>query len=341
MSSRHYLSPVSASAAEARELIALARELKADPFRDDLRNRSAGLLFFNPSLRTRSSMDLALRQLGGHALALDVGAEIWKLEHRDGQVMDGEYAEHVKDAVRVLSRYFDLLAVRSFPQRKSYEEDREDPVISSFARWSEVPLLNLESALYHPCQSLADMLTIHERLGGSDENRGVAGEPIVISWAWHPRQLPMAVPNSILLEAAKFGMDVRLAHPPGWELDDEVMGRARTLATDAGGSVTVHHELEPALEGARVVYAKSWGSIPTYLDPAAEERAKAGLRDKWRIQMKHMDATDDAFFMHCLPVRRGVVVDADVLDSNRNAAYDEAENRLHVQKAILLSLLKG
>ena len=344
MKTRNYLSPSSltrgsATPEEARELLALARELKANPYRDDLRNRSAGLLFFNPSLRTRSSMDLAMQQLGGHALTLDVGADTWKLEHREGKVMDGEYAEHVKDAVRVLSRYFDLLAVRSFPQRLSFEEDRLDPVISSFARWAEVPLLNLESALYHPCQSLADLLTIHERFGSDGKLGEVRNEPIVISWAWHPRQLPMAVPNSILLEAAKFGMDIRLAHPAGWELDDEIMSQARSMASVAGGGVTVYNELDQALPGARVVYAKSWGSIPHYLNPETEERAKAPLRDAWRIQTKHLDATDNGFFMHCLPVRRGVVVDAEVLDSDRNAAYDEAENRLHIQKAILLSLL--
>lgn len=321
------------SLAETRELFDVARELKKNPIRNDLHGKSLGLLFFNPSLRTRSSMDIAMSQLGGHALTLDVGVGTWKLEHREGKPMDGEAAEHIKDAARVLSRYTDTLAIRSFPERLSWGEDRRDPIMSNFARWAEVPLVNLESSLYHPCQSLADLLTIDERLGDARK------QPIVISWAYHPKPLPMAVPNSILVEAAKFGMDIRLAHPEGWDLDPEIMATARTLAEAAGGDVKVYNDLDAALPGARVVYAKSWGSIRNYRHPEEEARLKAPLRGKWRIGMHHMDATDDGFFMHCLPVRRGVVVDDAVLDSDRNAAYDEAENRLHVQKALLLRLL--
>lgn len=332
----HYLSPLSVPAADARELLRVARELKAEPIRDVLRGKSVGLLFFNPSLRTRTSMDIAAYQLGGHAVTLDVGTGTWMLEHRERRVMDGGAAEHAKDAAKVLSRYVDLLAVRAFPERVSWGEDRRDPILKSFSTWADVPVVNLESALYHPCQSLADLMTIEERVGDP------AGQPIVISWAYHPKALPMAVPNSILLEAAKFGMDVRLAHPEGWELDPEIMQQARDNAVAAGGSVSVHNELQSALPGARVVYAKSWGSIRNYRYPDEEERAKAPLRSAWRIRMDHLDAAGpEAFFMHCLPVRRGVVVDDEVLDSPRNAAYDEAENRLHVQKALLMRLISN
>ncbi len=332
---QHFLAPTSLDEAATRALLDRARELKADPIRRDLHGRSIGLLFFNPSLRTRSSMDIGAYQLGGHALTLDVGVGTWKLEHRDGKVMDGDAAEHIRDAAKVLSRYVDALAIRSFPERISWGEDRRDPIITAFSRWADVPVINLESALYHPCQSLADRMTIEERLGAT------RGEPIVISWAWHPKPLPMAVPNSILVEAAKAGMDVRLAHPEGWELDAEVMQTAREQAAASGGSVSVHHDLRDALPGARVVYAKSWGSITNYRHPEEEERLKAPLRHTWRIGMEHMEATDGACFMHCLPVRRGVVVDDAVLDSDRNAAYDEAENRLHVQKALMLALMEG
>lgn len=278
-------------------------------------------------------MTVGAFQLGGQALTLDVGVGTWKLEHRDNWVMDGDAAEHIKDAARVLSRYVDILAIRAFPERRGWGEDRLDPIIKAFARWSEVPVINLESSLYHPCQSLADLMTIEERLGSA------TGQPLVITWAYHPKPLPMAVPNSILLEAAKFGMDVRLAHPEGWELDDEVMTEAARLAEGAGGKLTVHHDLEAALPGARVVYAKSWGSIRYYRDPDEEARLKAPLRQRWRVGSHHLAQGDDAVFMHCLPVRRGVVVDDDVLDGPRNAAYDEAENRLHVQKALMLQLL--
>lgn len=332
---RHYLSPTSFSLDEAKDLLALARELKKNPLRDELLGRTVGLLFFNPSLRTRSSMTVGATQLGGNALTLDVGVGTWKLEHREGVVMDGDEAEHIKDAVRVLSRYVDLLAIRAFPERRSWGQDRKDPIIRAFAEWAEVPVINLESALGHPCQSLADMLTIQERLGDPQ------GQPIVITWAYHPKPLPMAVPNSALLEAAKWGMDVRLAHPKGWELDSDVMAQAGTLAQAAGGSVKVYNDLDEALPGARVVYAKSWGSIANYRHPDEETRLKAPLRGKWRVGTHHMDAAGpDSVFMHCLPVRRGVVVDDAVLDGPRNAAYDEAENRLHVQKALMMRLLQ-
>lgn len=330
---RHFLSPLSLSVDETRDLIELARELKKDPIRTDLAGKAVGLLFFNPSLRTRSSMDIGVWQLGGHPLTLDVGTGTWKLEHREGRVMDGDAAEHVKDAVKVLSRYVQALAIRSFPERISWGEDRRDPIVSAFAKWSDVPIINMESALYHPCQGLADAMTMQERLGE------LSGQPIVISWAWHPKALPMAVPNTILLEAAKHGMDVRLAHPEGWDLDPDIMREATRLATAGGGGVTVHNDLDTALPGARVVYAKSWGSIRNYARPDLEAEASRAHRGRWRISMDHMERTDDAFFMHCLPVRRGVIVDDAVLDSPRNAAYDEAENRLHVQKALMIRML--
>lgn len=330
---RHFTAPNSISVAEMNELLALAQELKRTPIRTDMAGRSVGMVFFNPSLRTRSSMDIGAWQLGGHALALDVGVGTWKLEHRTGIVMDGEAAEHIKEAVKVLSRYVDLLGVRSFPERLSWGEDRLDPILSGFASYADVPVINLESALHHPCQGLADALTIRERLG---ETRN---QPIVISWAWHPKQLPMAVPNTALMQAAMLGMDVRLAHPEGWDLDPEIMKTSSALAQSNGGNVRVYNDLREALPGARVVYAKSWGSIPNYRNPDEETRLKAPLRDRWRISMDTMNRTDNAFFMHCLPVRRNVVVDDEVLDSARNAAYDEAENRLHVQKALMLRLL--
>lgn len=331
--SRNFLSPTSLTPAETAELLELAAELKREPFRDVLKGRSVGMLFFNPSLRTRTSMDIAVHQLGGHPLTLNIGQGTWSLEHRENVVMDGEYAEHIKDAAQVLSRYVDILAIRAFAERKGWGVDRRDPIINGFANWCDVPVLNMEGAMHHPCQSLADMLTIRERLGEPK------AKPIVISWAWHPKALPMAVPNSILVEAAKAGMDIRLAHPQGWELDDEVMATARDLASAGGGDLNVYHDLDDALEGAQVVYAKSWGSIEHYSDPVREEQLKRPLRNTWRISMDHMERTNDAFFMHCLPVRRGVVVDDAVLDSDRNAAYDEAENRLHVQKAILSHLV--
>jgi N-acetylornithine carbamoyltransferase len=278
-------------------------------------------------------MDIAVHELGGHPLTLNIGQGTWLLEHRENQVMDGQYAEHIKDAARVLSRYVDVLAVRAFAAREAWGIDKQDPIINGFAKWSDVPVVNLEGAMHHPCQSLADMLTIRERLGEPKKKK------IAITWAWHPKALPMAVPNSILTESAKAGMDVTLAHPEGWELDEDVMHGAEDLAGKQGGSVNVVHDMDAAVEDADVIYAKSWGSIAHYRDQETESRVKQRYRIQWRVQEKHLADDPDRFFMHCLPVRRGVVVDDAVLDSDQNAAYDEAENRLHVQKAMLLRIL--
>lgn len=331
---RHFLSPTSLSPEATRELLQLAEQLKVNRYGDALKNKSVGMVFFNPSLRTRASMDIAVQELGGHPLTLNIGQGTWSLEHREGVVMDGEYAEHIKDAARVLSRYVDILAVRAFPERKSWGIDRQDPVVAGFAKYATVPVINLEGALHHPCQSLADMLTIREQFGEPK------GQPIAITWAWHPKALPMAVPNSILVEAAKAGMDIRLAHPEGWELDEDIMNTARTLAEQQGGKVTVHNEMGSAVQGAKVVYAKSWGSIQHYRSPEDEERVKLHLRNDWRVTEEQMAKSDDGVFMHCLPVRRGVIVDDAVIDSPRSVVYDEAENRLHVQKALLAMMAR-
>lgn len=331
---RHFLSPTSLTPDQTRELFELATYLKQNRFGDALKNKSVGMVFFNPSLRTRTSMDVAIQQLGGHPVSLNIGQGTWTLEHREGVVMDGGYAEHIKEAARVLSRYVDILAVRAFPDRVSWGVDRQDPVIQGFAKYSTVPMINLEGALHHPCQSLADMLTIREKIGEPK------GQPITITWAWHPKALPMAVPNSALIEAAKAGMEIRLAHPPGWELDDDIMAQARQLATAGGGSVTVHHDMESAMQGSRVVYAKSWGSIQHYNHPEEEERIKRPLRDQWRVTEERMAKTDNGLFMHCLPVRRGVIVDDAVIDSPNSVVIDEAENRLHVQKALLAMMAR-
>ena len=331
---RHFLRPTSLTPDETRELLELAAHLKKNPISDVLKNRSVGMVFFNPSLRTRTSMDVGVQQLGGHPLSLNIGQGTWTLEHREGVVMDGNYAEHIKDAAKVLSRYVDILAVRAFPDRVSWEVDRQDPVVEGFARHATVPMINLEGALHHPCQSLADMLTIREQIGEPK------AQPITITWAWHPKSLPMAVPNSALIEAAKAGMEIRLAHPPGWELDDEIMREANELATAGGGSVTVHHDMDTAMQGSRVVYAKSWGAIKYYNNPEEEARVKADLKDQWRVTEQRMAKTDRGIFMHCLPVRRNVIVDDAVIDSPASVVYDEAENRLHVQKALLAMMAR-
>ncbi len=298
-----------------------------------LAGKSVALVFFNPSLRTRASMQVGIYELGGHAVVLEPGGTSWTLEHRDGVVMDGDKTEHVAEFVKVLGRYCSAIGVRTFAALKNWEEERTDPVFTAFARHSEVPVINLESAMHHPCQAMADMMTIRERLGAGRKR-------VVLTWAWHPKPLPMAVPNSFALAAAQMGHDLVIGHPPGYELDEELMSVIEEQAAEAGGSTEVINDVEAAIEGAEVVYAKSWGSKQFYGAADKDVAERAQYRSKWIVDEQKMLRTNNAIFMHCLPVRRNVIVTDGVIDSVASVVIDEAENRLHVQKAILATLLE-
>src|SRR4026207_1330743 len=214
-----------------------------------LAGKSVALVFFNPSLRTRASMQVGIYELGGNAVVLEPGGTSWTLEHRVGAVMESDKTEHVAEFVRVLERYCVAIGVRTFAALKDWNEERTDPVLNAFARYASVPIINLESAMHHPCQSTADMMTIREKLG---EGR----KRVVLTWAWHPKLLPMAVPNSFTLAAAQMGHDLVIAHPPGYELDEELIADSRQLATESGGSVTITHDMDAAFRGAEGIYAK-------------------------------------------------------------------------------------
>src|ERR687885_883875 len=299
-----------------------------------LAGRSVALVFFNPSLRTRASMQVGIYELGGNAVVLEPGGTSWTLEHREGVVMDSDKTEHVAEFVRVLGRYCSMIGVRTFAALKDWDEERADPVLSAFARYSEVPIINLESAMHHPCQSLADMLTIREKLG---EGR----KRVLLTWAWHPKPLPMAVPNSFALAAAQLGHDLTIAHPPGYELDEELIREINHRAFDAGSTVTRTDDVEEAFDGAQVVYAKSWGSKDCYGSPQDDLEMRARYRSDWIVDAAKMARTDAGLFMHCLPVRRNVIVTDEVIDSPSSVVIDEAENRLHVQKAVMRGLGAG
>ncbi len=330
------LKPEDLSQQQTAEVLDLALALKKDPWRDDLKKKILGMVFFNPSLRTRVSFDVAMKHLGGDATVLDVGSGMWNLEHREDVVMDGDKSEHIREAAAVLGRYTDALAVRAFPKYdQSWEDNRLEPIHEGFAKYSGKPLINMESSLHHPCQGLADILTLKEKLGDLKK------QPIVISWAWHPKPLPMAVTNSILLEACKAGMEVRLAHPEGWDLDEDVIQSAKNQASTNGGTLNISHDFEESYEGARAVYVKSWGSIRNYGQPDKEMQEALAYKGKWQLTSKQMKKTSDGIHLHCLPVRRGVEITSEVLDSPASVVIDEAENRLHVQKALLLKLLGG
>ncbi len=298
-----------------------------------LSGRSVALVFFNPSLRTRASMQVGIHELGGNAVVLEPGGATWTLEHREGAVMDADKTEHVAEFVRVLGRYCVAIGVRAFAALKNWEEERTDPILNAFAKYSTVPIINLESAMHHPCQALADMMTIREQLG---EGR----KKVLLTWAWHPKPLPMAVPNSFALAAAQMGHEVVIAHPPGYELDDELMEDIRQQAAGAGGKIRIANDIDEAFVDAEVVYAKSWGSKNFYGAPEKDVAERAQYRAKWFVDEAKMSKTNNGIFMHCLPVRRNVIVTDGVIDSPSSVVVDEAENRLHVQKAILAELLK-
>ena len=330
---RDFLTTRDWSRAELEQLIETALSFKrGDERGKPLAGRSVALVFFNPSLRTRASMQVGIFELGGNAVVLEPGGTSWTLEHREGAVMDADKTEHVAEFVRVLGRYCAAVGVRTFALLKDWEEERRDPVLKAFAKYADVPLINLESAMHHPCQALADMMTVREKLGAGRKR-------VLLSWAWHPKPLPMAVPNSFALAAAQMGHDLVIAHPAGYELDEELMRETEACARESGGSLSVTNDVDEAFEGAQVVYAKSWGSKNFYGATAKDLEERAAYREAWIVDERKMRRTQSAIFMHCLPVRRNVIVTDSVIDSASSVVIDEAENRLHVQKAVMTRLL--
>ena len=320
------------SRAELEEFIESALQFKKGEIANkSLSGKSVALVFFNPSLRTRASMQVGIYELGGNAVILEPGNTSWTLEHRENVVMDSDKTEHLKEFVGVLERYVSLIGVRTFAELKDWNLERTEPVLSAFERYSTKPIINLESAMQHPCQAMADMLTIRERFGKQRKK-------VLLTWAWHPKPLPMAVPNSFALAAAQFGHDLRIAHPKGYELDAELMETIRRQSAEAGGSLEIISEIDEAFDDAEIVYAKSWGSFQHYGNANQDVRERAIYRDKWIVDEAKMRRTNDAIFMHCLPVRRNVIVTDAVIDSANSVVIDEAENRLHVQKAIMAKL---
>ncbi|MBK6721871.1 MAG: N-acetylornithine carbamoyltransferase [Acidobacteria bacterium] len=314
---------------QLNDLIDSAVKIKSGEVKDrPLDGKSIALVFFNPSLRTRASMQVGIYELGGNAVILEPGGTSWTLEHRDGVVMDGNKTEHLAEFVRVLERYVSAIGVRTFAELKDWETERTDPILNAFAKYATVPIINLESAMHHPCQSMADMMTIREKLGSGKKK-------VLLTWAWHPKPLPMAVPNSFALSAAQFGHDLRIAHPAGYELDEELVSEIQQHSVANGGSVEFTNDVHAAFDDVEVVYAKSWGGKQFYGVTEKDIEHRAGLRNDWIVDEEKMARTHNAKFMHCLPVRRNVIVTDGVIDSVNSVVVDEAENRLHIQKAIL------
>lgn len=331
---RHFLTTEDWSRAELQSILDEAAALKADPIQPRLRDRTIALIFFNPSLRTRTSFEIGAFQMGAHAVVLEPGKGAWPIAFDMGAVMDGAEEEHVREAARVLSRYCDLIAVRAFPKFEDWAVDRQDRVIRAFAEHATVPVINMET-IVHPCQELALMLALRERLGATD------GRKFLLTWTYHPRPLNTAVANSALLIAAKFGFNVTLLCPtPEYVLDERYVSAAEASARLEGRSIEIVHDLDAAYAGADIVYAKSWGALP-YFGRWEEEKP---IRDRHRhfiVDEAKMAKTPDAFFSHCLPMRRNVKATDGVADGPRSLIIEEAENRLHVQKALMDRLVNA
>lgn len=316
-------------------LAARSLELRAGSALQRSPGKRLAAVFLNPSLRTRTSMEAAAFAMGGFPMIVNPGKDAWSLEVRKGVVMNGGATEHIADAVRVLGQYADTLAVRAFPSLEDREEDRAEPVLKAFMEHAGVPVINLESALYHPMQGLADTATWLDHLGPD-----LRGQPITLTWAPHPKALPASVPNQVLLSAALVGMNVTVAHPEGFDLDPEIVARASALAGARGGKVRITHDQADGLKGARVVVAKSWSGFSGY-GRRAEEAAQRATLGAWTVSEEKMKLGDQAGFMHCLPVRRNVVVNDDVLDGPRSWAFEEAGLRMWTAMALLEKMWGG
>ncbi|MBK6598847.1 MAG: N-acetylornithine carbamoyltransferase [Proteobacteria bacterium] len=322
------------SGEEIAALLALAKRLEQHPEPQALAGKILGLLFFNPSLRTMSSFQAGMARLGGSSFVISAGNGTWQLETRRGAIMDGVAAEHVREGVPVLSHYCDVLGIRAFAGGTNLNEDLAETSFREMTSLVAKPVINMESAVNHPCQALADWKTMDD-LGLPQRAK------FVLSWVNHPRALPLAVPSATVHMAAMRGMDVVVLRPEGFALPDAIMAKARAAADSAGGTLRETSNRAEALAGAQVVYAKEWGCTSHYGNADVDRELRSKLID-WCVRDSWFEHTlADCRLMHCLPVRRNVAVADEVLDSARSVVQREAYNRMTVQMAVLHSLLSG
>ncbi len=296
------------------QLIQSSLRFKEDPYHSQVgKNKTLGLIFFNPSLRTRLSTVRAAKNLGMEVLVMNVDSDSWKLETLDGVVMDGDKAEHIKDAAAVLGEYCDVLGIRAFPSFQNREEDYRESVLKAFMTYAGRPIVNLESATLHPLQSLADLVTI-------EETRQSARPKVVLTWAPHVKALPQSVPNSFAQWANAMDYQFTVTCPEEFALKDEFIGEA-----------VVTHDQHEALKDADFVYVKNWSSYEDY--------GRVGDHPDWLVDQSKMRLTNNAHFMHCLPVRRNVVVTDEVIDSSAAIHLQQAGNRIWSAQSVLHEIL--
>ena len=305
---------------DIKKAIEEAKYVKANPFADQELGRNTTLLmvFFNHSLRTRLSTQKAALNLGMNVIVLDVNQGAWKLETERGVVMDGDKSEHLLEAIPVMGSYCDLIGVRSFARFESKEDDYNEVILNQFIKYSGKPVFSMEAATRHPLQTFADILTI-------EEHKTKARPKVVLTWAPHPKALPQAVPNSFAEGINMTDYDFVIANPEGYDLDPEFVGKAR-----------VTHDQDEALRGADFVYAKNWAAYgdPNYGQVLSRDRS-------WTVTSEKMALTDNAFFMHCLPVRRNMIVSDEVIESPKSLVIPEAANRVVSAQTVMKMMLKS
>ena len=305
---------------DINEAVRKAEYVKANPFADQElgRNRTLLMLFFNSSLRTRLSTQKAAMNLGMNVMVLDVNQGAWKLETERGVVMDGDKPEHLLEAIPVMGCYCDVIGVRSFAKFESKADDYGEKILEQFIKYSGKPVFSMEAATRHPLQTFADIITI-------EEYRKKERPKVVMTWAPHPKALPQAVPNSFAEGMQMTGYEFVITHPHGYELDPKFVGNAK-----------VEYDQDKALEGADFVYAKNWSAYE------GENYGKVLSMDRsWTVDSRKMALTDNAYFMHCLPVRRNMIVTDDVIESPQSIVIPEAANRVVSAQTVLKELLKG
>lgn len=329
---KNFITTQNWSRSELQDILDFAIKLKNKPHQPLLKDKSIAMLFFNPSLRTKTSFEIGINELSGTAVILQPGKDAWPIEFEENIIMDGESEEHVKEVAQVLSSYCDCIAIRAFPKFVDWDHDRTDSVIKGFAKYSSVPVVNMET-IEHPCQELAHILTLQEHYGD------LTGKDYLLTWTYHPKPLNTAVANSSLLIASKFGMNVRLLCPSeDYLLDDRYIEAARENCALSGSSFDISYDIDAAYSNAEIVYAKSWGCLSFYgntdMQIASNNQYKHFIVDEAKMSL-----TKNAVFSHCLPLRRNVKATDAVMDADYCLAVKEAANRKHVQKSMLSKIL--
>jgi N-acetylornithine carbamoyltransferase len=320
---------------EVEGVLGLAAKIRRGEITGGLENKVLAMVLLEPDSTTRITFETAMFLHGGHSVVLEQGREGWMLETGAGPAAGNDVPEHPVDVARAIARYADLVGVRAIQPERDWASARESKVLQTFARHCETPVINLGSARRHPCQELADLLTLRDKLVK------VEGKRFVLTWTWHPQALPTGVPVSAALAAARLGMEIVIARPEGYQLDPEDTALIRKTVQQAGGEfVHISDDPDDAMVGADAVYVTSWGSVKLYGKPEEEAEARSGLRD-WRLTPARLRSSrgGKAIVMHAPPVHRDLEIDERILDGPNSAVVEQGANRVPVQRALLLTMI--